>query len=740
MRRTFVFLVLAVAVGFCASGGGAESAAWIWSDGHGVARVFRNVFTNATDASLSVDVTGDTHYVLKFDGKVVGRGPDLSVPEDWLYRTYVIPASAGEHVLEAVVYHGGPKPYSQTSCRAGFLLKGHGAFDEVLTTGKGAWRAADVVNVDYGGETGGAFGAGLPNIVRGSSPEAVSPPDAAFGPVTTVRAGMAGHSPYHHVPPPWRISPTQLPPPVSRRFAAPSDVLPLFVPAHSRRVVDIPLGGYFCAFPLLETKGGKGAKVRLAWSESADKLARNSFFEDTFLPEGGYGKFTTSLFRCGTICRLSVETGDEPLSVESFVFDETHYPVDGGGRFACDDPSLDGVFRICRRGLEMCAHGGGVYDCPFYERNVYFADTRVQFLAQNALSSDGRLQRRVLELFSRSRAPDGIMPMNFPCDGPQSPSATFTLVYPIELDDYLMWHGDVPWVSSQMPGLAATMEGLARFENADALLENLPGWCFVDWADWAPNGAHIGAGPEAGSLSCIENLFYVLALDAASRVASSVGRADLAAVYSARRAKTAAAVVRFWDDGKGAFSDDPGHCRFSEHAQALALLADVPDDPVRRARCAAFLADAPDLTRVSVYFSHYLFDAYARIGRADLIEKRLSLWREYVARGYATPLEMPEPSRSDCHGWGAHPLYHFAASFAGVRPDAPGFARVRIAPQFGSLARIDCRVPHLKGFVGVSLRRDGNRVAGTVSLPEGVAGVFVWNGERREFSGRLALP
>ena len=126
MRRTFVFLVLAVAVGFCASGGGAESAAWIWSDGHGVARVFRNVFTNATDASLSVDVTGDTHYVLKFDGKVVGRGPDLSVPEDWLYRTYVIPASAGEHVLEAVVYHGGPKPYSQTNglpCPDGVILK-----------------------------------------------------------------------------------------------------------------------------------------------------------------------------------------------------------------------------------------------------------------------------------------------------------------------------------------------------------------------------------------------------------------------------------------------------------------------------------------------------------------------------------------------------------------------------------------------------------------------------------------
>jgi hypothetical protein len=35
------------------------------------------------------------------------------------------------------------------------------------------------------------------------------------------------------------------------------------------------------------------------------------------------------------------------------------------------------------------------------------------------------------------------------------------------------------------------------------------------------------------------------------------------------------------------------------------------------------------------------------------------------------PEEFGNP-RSDCHGWGAHLLYHHFASVMGMRPDAPG--------------------------------------------------------------------
>ena len=720
--------VIAMSVGVLARSApadGLDSASWIWSEGTGIARVFRNVFTNSAAATASVDVSADTHYVLKFDGRIVGRGPDLSVPDDWACRTYELPVSPGRHEIESVVYHGGSMPYGMPSYRAGFFLKGYGDFDAVLSTGKSQWRAADIKNVSYGGKSGGAFGVGLPNIVRGSSPELTELPEDAFGPVVVVREGLDEPSPYYHELPGWRLTKPKLPRQTSRVFHAPGVRFPISVPANGRREIVVALGDYYCAYPILSMSGGRGAVARLGWSESKRRLDNGQAYEDTFLPAGGASRFTTSRYRCGTVCRLCVETKDDPVEVLSLDFEESFYPLDLVGHFSCNDDTIDSVVRLCRRGLQMCAHEG-VYDCPFYEQLVYIGDTRIQFLAQNAVSSDDCLQKRVLELFARSAGPDGIMPMNYPCTGPCSRSATYTLIYPLELKDFMMWHDDFAWLLRQLPALAATMEGIASFENADGLLENLPGWCFVDWAEWTPGGAHLGAGPEAGRLSCIENLLYVLALEAAGQVADAVGRSDLAAVYAARRQRVVDGVVSaFWSEETGAFADDCAHNRYSEHAQSLAIAAGVLDAD-RRARCLSFLVGAHGLTRTSVYFSHYLFDAYGLAGRSDLILKRLDLWRDYVRKGYSTPLEMPEPSRSDCHGWGAHPLYHLATHVAGIRPDAPGFSRVRVAPQPAGLHNIDCRVPHPRGFVDVMLDFADDSVQGFVSLPDEVEGTFLF--------------
>jgi hypothetical protein len=77
----------------------------------------------------------------------------------------------------------------------------------------------------------------------------------------------------------------------------------------------------------------------------------------------------------------------------------------------------------------------------------------------------------------------------------------------------------------------------------------------------------------------------------------------------------------------------------------------------------------------------------------------------------------------------------------GVRPSAPGFARVRIAPHLGPLRRAEGRVPHPLGVIDVRLaRNEGGGLRGEVTLPKGLEGVLVWGGKEIVLrSGRQEL-
>ena len=91
-------------------------------------------------------------------------------------------------------------------------------------------------------------------------------------------------------------------------------------------------------------------------------------------------------------------------------------------------------------------------------------------------------------------------------------------------------------------------------------------------------------------------------------------------------------------------------------------------------------------------------------------------------QGFKTTPEKPEPSRSDCHGWGAHPLYHLFATVLGIRPLEFGFGRVEIAPLMSRLGPVAGSLVHPRGQIDVQLESKDGRLRGTIRLPEGVTG------------------
>ena len=97
--------------------------------------------------------------------------------------------------------------------------------------------------------------------------------------------------------------------------------------------------------------------------------------------------------------------------------------------------------------------------------------------------------------------------------------------------------------------------------------------------------------------------------------------------------------------------------------------------------------------------------------------------------GATTTLESPEypghDSRSDCHAWGAHPLWFLRTGVAGIRSAAPFFEKVRVAPQPGGLRSIKASYPHPSGkMIEVDLSFADGKAYGRVTTP--VAGEFVF--------------
>ena len=219
----------------------------------------------------------------------------------------------------------------------------------------------------------------------------------------------------------------------------------------------------------------------------------------------------------------------------------------------------------------MCAHETYM-DCPFYEQLMYDGDTRLELLTTGVMTRDDRLVKRAIELFDFSRRNWGFVNERYPAYLPQH-SPTFSMIWALMLHDYACWHNDPAFVRARAIGLRSMLEHFEPYVNRDGLLENLPGWPFMDWVpQWNTGDAPDGVK----GISSLNNLLYVYALQKSAEVEDSLGEPLLAQRLRGKAARTAAAVrAKFWDEARGLIADNLAHTEFSEHGQCLALLTDT---------------------------------------------------------------------------------------------------------------------------------------------------------------------
>ena len=740
----------------------------------------RSLTLTAVPASYPVRVSADNRFILYVNGQRVGDGPARGDLAHWRYERFDLAPllQPGKNLITATVWNFGVyAPLAQISDRTAFLLESEAGGANSISTPDG-W----LVEIEPGQRP-------LPRVANGfweymaagtgeeidgarydwewNSPSAVGPAWVpAASPIresiypTANKAHSAGDS---DSPNAWALVPDELPAmeftpteagkTVRQSIRADSpdqgeskllgylEAL-ITVPAASHGYLLLDRKTLTTAYPQLTVSGGKDAKIRLTYSEALydkdqHKGDRDAIegrvalgLSDSFLPDGGRHRVLEPLWwRTWRYLDIEIETGSEPLTLESLSANFTAYPFQKRASFQSGDAELDKIWEISWRTARLDAHETYM-DTPYYEQFQYVGDTRIQALISYAVAGDDRLARQAIAAFDQSRTADGLTMSRYPSSLPQI-IPTFSLLWIGMVHDYWQYRPDPEPARAALPGTRTVLAWFAQHEQPDGLLDKLPWWSFIDWVSEHQEIPTYDAQGE----SCMTTLEYLGALGEAADLEKSLGDPLLADRYQARAARVRSGLInKCWNASRGLIADNPDQKVFSQQANILAVLYDViPKERQQEVLRRLLMIDpgtTPDgILSASYYFRFYLARALDHAGLADEYLNSIDPWRKLLPLHFSTWPEVPGNSRSDSHAWSAHPIYDLLTLVAGIEPATPGFATVRIAPHLGTLPALKATFPHPEGLIEVAYQRQGAGVGATITLPGKLTGVFIFNGQ-----------
>lgn len=720
-----------------------------------------------------VRVSADNRFILYVNGQRAGEGPARGDLTHWRYERFDIAPllHAGKNFITATVWNWGIfAPIAQMSDRTAFLLESDATGADSISTPEG-WqvemepghtpldRSSVTVKTYFASGPGEQIDAAKYDW-KWNSPDdgsaawvpAASPMRDSIYP-TVSKAHSADTTGDNN----WGLVPDLLPhmeyAPESAGQAVRTDKpewnkfpsAPVSIPPGAHVHVLLDRKALTTAYPMLTVSGGKGSKIWLTYSEAlydkeghkgdrdevSDRTARG--LRDSFLPDGGQHRvFEPLWWRTWRYLDLDIETGSDPLTLESLTAAFTAYPFKELASFETPDPvlgpDLAKIQEISWRTARLDAHETYM-DTPYYEQLQYIGDTRIQALISYAVANDDRLALQAIQAFDASRFPDGITRSRYPSSLAQT-IPTFSVLWIGMIHDWWMYRPDAEPARASLPGARSVLHWFAGYEQPDGLLRQVPWWSFIDWVPSGETPTY-----DAKGESCVTTLEYLGALIDAADLEQHLGDPVFADRDKARAEHVRKGLrEQCWNPQRGMLADTPDRASFSQQANILGVLYDVIPQDHQHEVLNKVMAIEPGTTpdgvlSASYYFRFYLSRALAHAGMADSYLDSIKPWRELLPLHFSTWPETPGNTRSDSHAWSAHPIYDLLTLVAGIEPASSGFATVRIAPHLGPLPEVTAKFPHPLGLIDVDLKRAGSGLDANIVLPPKLSGTFVFGGK-----------
>ncbi|MDR1282745.1 MAG: alpha-L-rhamnosidase [Opitutaceae bacterium] len=381
------------------------------------------------------------------------------------------------------------------------------------------------------------------------------------------------------------------------------------------------------------------------------------------------------------------------------------YPFDdSAARFRSSSPELDAVWELCRYSM-LATSFAGYYVDGDRERIPYEADAFINQLGHYAVDREFSLARRTHE---------------------------YLLAHPTWPTEWKQHSILIAWADYEATGDARSLlrhydclkneKLLSQYERADGLLvtgnlRELQGGrtdCgdIVDWPLCERDGY------EFRLVNTVVNAFHYRTLALMGKIARAVGNDRDAGEFASRATAFYGRFNEvFFDAGRdgGVYVDGEGSGHASLHANLFPLAFGlVPAE--RRASVVAFIRSRG--MACSVYPAQFLLEGLFESGVPGAAEYAVGLmtgggrrsWRNMLDHDATITWEAWDqsfkPNQDWNHAWGAVPANIVMRYVLGVRPLEPGYGRILVAPQLGTLTMAEGTVPTIRGPVRVRAWRD----------------------------------
>ncbi len=736
-----------------------------------------------------IHVSADNRYRLFVNNQPVCFGPARGDLKNWFFETVDIAdyLEEGKNTIAALVYNfGAYKPVAQISAQTALIVQGNTIEEYAVNTDK-SWKvmrnpAYSPVEVKKMHDVRGGFLAGACDSVDGLRYpwewETKDYEDANWNTAKELYRGEpVDYEAVHHSP--WHLKQRTIPFLEEKRtddfeteyLRASVDDPPsglelkdLNIPANQK--VEILLDSKYLTtgFPEIIVSRGKGTKIKISYAEAlflkGQKDSLGNFigeaqlkgnrnivkdkifvgYHDVFIADGGkHRTFRPLWFRTFRYLLFEIETADEAIVIDDFYHIFTAYPFQEKASFSSGNTLLDDIWDASWRTARLCAWETYM-DCPYYEQLQYIGDTRIQALISLYVAGDDRLMKNAIEQFRQSMTEEGLTKSAWPATN-ASIIPPFSLFWICMVNDFWWHRDDTSFVKKQIPGVLKVLRWYEKQINPETnMLGKMQHWHFVDWPkEWAwdpvKNTGGVPQGVKKG-MSSIINMQFVYATQKALELLEAFDYHEEYVNFKAITRRIKESVNRyFWNTEKGMYSDAEESRSFSQHANIMGILTESIPLSDKKEFMNKILTDT-SLIQCTFYYRFYLQEALKKTGMADQYISLLKPWKTMLENGLTTFAEKPEPTRSDCHSWSAHPVYEYFSAICGISPSSPGFKTVTINPHFNDLEHIQAVMPHPLGNIEMDLKKiNSGKIRGTITLPKGLSGEFLWKGQQMKILG-----